>query len=187
MELSCRFTCRKKDLLFCWLMLQGSTTGTWTGAKQVEETLHAYAWSCGVPSIMPDGDLESKDNMHLSLSHSFLHSLQILKMENTTFLIYRENLELKMCYFLKNMHDTSFWLLRLYNVSNCGHIWFYLIIPSALWRKYDSHFKEKGKQKLIEMLTFTQLLSVRNKIQTPFLTNLRKHHSHNQIINVCVV
>lgn len=85
-------SCRKKDLLFCWLMLQGSTTGTWTGAKQVEETLQALAWSCGVPSIMPDGELESKDNMHLSLFHSF-HLFMVFnywKGEYYSFLIYKE-------------------------------------------------------------------------------------------------
>ena len=189
MELSSRFACRKKDLLFCWLMLQGSTIGTWTGAKQVEETLQAYAWSWGVPSIMPDGDLKSKDNMHLSLSHSFHFFIvfKYWKWRIQFFLTYKENLELKMFYLLKNMCDISFWLLRIYNGSNCEHIWFYLIIASGLWRKYDSHFKEKGEKKLREILTFTQRVSVRAKIQTPLLTNLMKHHSHNQIINVCVV
>lgn len=55
-------------------MLQGSIIGTWTGAKQVEETLHAFAWSCGVPSIMPDGELESKYNILLASPIHFLPS-----------------------------------------------------------------------------------------------------------------
>lgn len=84
-----KFTGRKKDLLFCWLMLQGSTIGTWTGAKQVEETLQAFAWSCGVPSIMPEGELESKDNIHLSLSHSFICSESLNIEKKMLILIYK--------------------------------------------------------------------------------------------------
>lgn len=49
-----------ENILFCWLTLQGSTTGTLIGTEQAEETFHALAWSCGVPSIIPAGELKRK-------------------------------------------------------------------------------------------------------------------------------
>lgn len=32
-----------ENILFCWLTLQGSTTGTLIGTEQAEETFHALA------------------------------------------------------------------------------------------------------------------------------------------------
>lgn len=50
-----------RSVPFCWLMLQGSTTGMLTGMWHADEIFHALAWSCGVPSIIPDGELREKN------------------------------------------------------------------------------------------------------------------------------
>lgn len=52
-----------KSVPFCWLTLQGSTTGMLTGMWHADEIFHALAWSCGVPSIIPDGELREKMRM----------------------------------------------------------------------------------------------------------------------------
>lgn len=44
-------------ILFCWFVSQGSMMGMLTGLIHAEDTFHALACSCGVPSIIPAGEL----------------------------------------------------------------------------------------------------------------------------------
>lgn len=56
-------------LPFCWFISQGSMMGRLTGAIHAEDTFHELAWSCGVPSIIPDGDLNTQTHVRLHSQH----------------------------------------------------------------------------------------------------------------------
>lgn len=46
---------------FCWFISQGSIIGMLTGLKHAEDTFQALTCSCGVPSIIPAGELEDNN------------------------------------------------------------------------------------------------------------------------------
>lgn len=48
-----------KLLPLFWLVSHGSMIGKLTGVTQADETFQAVAWSWGVPSIMPAGELQT--------------------------------------------------------------------------------------------------------------------------------